>query len=491
MELQIKTGDLIKDIFRNNWEETFIFDSINSRDYTYQEFFELVLEIKQNLEKRNIKKNEAICSILPNSVELIALYFAALLLEITVVSIDPNRGIEEIKQMCSVRECKFYFGKNLDINKKFEPISNLIKNKIFNSVDKNALDIFVGLNYNSLFTITFTSGSTGIPKGVMHSFNNFVKSSLLFKNRFEFSKNDIFYHNLPLSYIGGLLNLLILPFVSESKIVLGQQFSISNIPNFWDIPIKYSVTTFWFIPTIIGLLLKLDRGNEGIEFSTKNKIIGLVGTAALRGDVKRDFEKKYHIKLFESYCLSETFFVTTNYEGNDRKNRVGKLIDEAKISFDKDNEILIETPSMFLGYVGLDNNQFFDNKGRYFSGDLGILDTDGFLQITGRKKDLIIKGGFNISPKKIEDFIMDLGVLEQVVVLGFDDLYMGEKIVCFFITKKINYNDDLKAINKQIITRLGQDYKVDEFKKLDSIPRTTSGKVNKPIIRNYYKNQFG
>ena len=165
MELQIKTGDLIKDIFRNNWEETFIFDSINSRDYTYQEFFELVLEIKQNLEKRNIKKNEAICSILPNSVELIALYFAALLLEITVVSIDPNRGIEEIKQMCSVRECKFYFGKNLDINKKFEPISNLIKNKIFNSVDKNALDIFVGLNYNSLFTITFTSGSTGIPKG--------------------------------------------------------------------------------------------------------------------------------------------------------------------------------------------------------------------------------------------------------------------------------------------------------------------------------------
>ena len=143
---------------------------------------------------------------------------------------------------------------------------------------------------------------------------------------------------------------------------------------------------------------------------------------------------------------------------------------------------------MFLGYVGLDNNQFFDNKGRYFSGDLGILDTDGFLQITGRKKDLIIKGGFNISPKKIEDFIMDLGVLEQVVVLGFDDLYMGEKIVCFFITKKINYNDDLKAINKQIITRLGQDYKVDEFKKLESIPRTTSGKVDKPIIRDYYKN---
>ena len=97
--------------------------------------------------------------------ELIALYFAALLLEITVVSIDPNRGIEEIKQMCSVRECKFYFGKNLDINKKFEPISNLIKNKIFNSVDKNALDIFVGLNYNSLFTITFTIWESISPNG--------------------------------------------------------------------------------------------------------------------------------------------------------------------------------------------------------------------------------------------------------------------------------------------------------------------------------------
>ena len=403
MEFEIDTGNLVKGIFERNWEDVFIFDSLNSKNYTYKEFFELVLKIKRGLEKSELKEGDAICTILPNSIELVGLYFAALLLQITIVSIDPNHGIDVIKQMSSIKKCKKYFGHNFDLEQKLEQLSDLLTNEKKISVTKNELEMFTNLNYDSLFTITFTSGSTGIPKGVMHSFNNYVKSSILFKKKFSFSQKNIFYHNLPLSYIGGILNLLILPLISESKIVLAQQFSISNIMNFWSIPIKYSVNTFWFIPTVIALLIKLDRSNAGIEFTEKNNnIIGLVGTATLRGDIKTQFENKYNLKLYESYCLSETFFVSTNYSGNDRKDRVGKLIDGVKVSFLHDNEILIETPSMFLGYVGLDNNQFFDNNNRYFSGDLGRLHDDDFLEITGRKKDLIIKGGFNLSPKNYE-----------------------------------------------------------------------------------------
>ena len=138
---------------------------------------------------------------------------------------------------------------------------------------------------------------------------------------------------------------------------------------------------------------------------------------------------------------------------------------------------------MFLGYVGLDNNQFFDNNNRYFSGDLGRLHNDDFLEITGRKKDLIIKGGFNLSPKKIEDFILNLKIFDEVVILGIEEQYMGEKIVCFFCTNKKYFKDELKTINKQIVTRLGRECNIDEFVKLDSMPKTTSGKIDKPKIR--------
>ena len=98
-----------------------------------------------------------------------------------------------------------------------------------------------------------------------------------------------------MSYIGGILNLIILPLISESKIVIDEKFSITKMKNFWEQPIKYSVNTFWFIPTILSLLLKIDRSNDGVEYSGKNNIIGLVGTASLQKDLKTNFQEKYSI----------------------------------------------------------------------------------------------------------------------------------------------------------------------------------------------------
>ena len=291
--------NIFQDIFKNNWNEKFIFDTISSKNYTYEEFFGLVLKIKKKLETYDVKVGENVCSILKNSIELIALFFAAILLKITIICIDPSRGSDEIKEMYSMKKSKLCL-----VNEEFHYsfVNNQVKiNKLLDSneikhITINDLVEFQNLDYDREFTITFTSGSTGKPKGVIHNLKNYVTSSILFNKRFNFSKNDRFYHNLPLSYIGGILNLLFLPFTSESKIILSEQFDISKVSNFWDIPEKYLVNVFWFTPTEISLLLKLDRGNVGIEYCQNKNIIGLVGTASLREDIKIGFEKTHSKK---------------------------------------------------------------------------------------------------------------------------------------------------------------------------------------------------
>lgn len=486
---RLSTGQLLHSIFKNNWEEKFLFDGINDKSFSYEEFFTLVLRYKKKLQEIGLQKNDYVCLLMSNSVELVALYFASLLMQLVVIPIDPTKNKNEINEILSYVNYKTTICDTAD--HQFIPNSINVKNFnnsiLKNDINSNNLDIFIELDYDSLFLITFTSGTTGTPKGVMHSFNNLILSALAFNKKFNFDKKNIFYHNLPMSYMAGILNLIILPFVSESKIVLGERFSISNIATFWDNPIKYSVNTFWFIPTILALLLKLDRGTKGVNYASNIEVIGCVGTAPLSHVTKTAIEEKYNISLYESYGLSETLFVTTNSPRNNNEYSTGQLLEEAELIFCNDDEILINVPWMFLGYINQEKKQFFKN-GKYVSGDIGETTQNGFLTITGRKKDLIIKGGINISPKKIENFINEYNVFNENVILGIEDPYLGEKTVCFFVPKEHPYNENMnKILNLQITTNLGRDYGIDQFVEIEQIPKNINGKVDNSKIREIYK----
>lgn len=482
-----QTAKLVKDIFYKNWNDEFIIDGINHAIFTYEEFWSIVINIKKTFDSLQLQKGDIIVSLMTNSVETVGLYFASLLSGVTILALDVNKGKKEKEEILNQADYKIIISNIHTMD--FEGIINFRETfgnvLTISKIDKKSLDYLDDVNYDDLFSITFTSGSTGIPKGVMHSFNNYVESSINFNNKFNFGRKNIFYHNLPMSYIGGILNLIILPFISESKIVLGKQFDISDMMNFWEIPIKYSVNTFWFLPTVLTLLLKIDRNDIGIKYSKNNKIIGLVGTAPLHNELKKKFEEKYQIPLFESYCLSETFFVTTNFPQSDKSNSPGTILECVDVSFSSENEILVKSPSMFLGYLGIDTSKYFSND-EYFTGDLGKIDEEGFLHITGRKKDLIIRGGMNLSPKRIEDFITNFELFDEHTVIGIPDEIFGEKIVCIFVKQNDFQTENLKILNSKIIEELGKDHKIDEFIQIEQIPKTNTGKVDKPKLRLKY-----
>ncbi len=478
-------NSFLKNIFISNWQKDFIIDGLCEKTFTYKDFWSVVLNYQKYLKNLGLQKGDRICLLMSNSFEFVAIYFASLLLNLTVVPIDPLRGVLEIETMVGLSGCKKVVCDSDRYNFSVE-IINLEDMKInFNellSVEIDCLDVLDDVDFDFLYLITFTSGSTGIPKGVMHSFNNLCKSALSFNKFFNFNDENIFYHNLPMCYMAGILNLIILPLLSGSKIVLGHRFDFSKVLNFWNIPKKYSVNTFWFIPTVLSLLLRLDRGSSGIDYFHKVQPIGCVGTAPLSGTLKKAFEKKYNIKLYESYGLSETLFVSTNSPlVGDKENIVGKLLDGVKLSLDKNEEILISTDWMFLGYLGSKRDAFFR------SGDLGFLDADNFLAIKDRIKNLVIRGGVNISPLRIEKFIETLDVCRECAILGLKDEILGEKIACFFVPKEKSNRDIKKELSSRIHNELGRDYCIDNFFEIDSLPKNVNGKIDRLCLINKYK----
>lgn len=490
MKLNPEIGIFLKKIFMENWNEIFIIDSITDEKFTYCDFFSKVIKFKEKLMNMKLTQKDFLCLIMDNSVNLAAIYFSSLLLGTKVVPIDPYKGNDEINEILDqLDNKKIISDKNIAYN--FLPTSKLTESaKNHRSiVTIDDLNVFDELNSDDIFLITFTSGSTGKQKGVMHSFNNLFQSAISFQQKFDFDKNNIFLHNIPMTYMAGILNLLILPIISQSKIVVTNRTNISNITSFWSIPIKYSVNTFWLIPTVLELLLNLDRGIEGVHFTRKNKITICVGTSSLNVITKKIFEEKYNVELFESYGLSETLFVSTNFLNNNLQSSVGKTLAGVDIQILNDDEIAIKTPWMFKGYFNLNTEDCFIDQ-FFLSGDLGEINIQNFLFIVGRKKDIIIKGGINLSPRKIEEFLHTMHKFNEVTVLGFPSKLLGEKIVCFYVAEKTLSHDDMKKLNKKIIEKLGINYNIDEFIFFNEIPKNLNGKIDKPKIRETFSQKI-
>lgn len=458
----------LTNLFIGQKNEHFAKDILLNKNYTYGDFISLALCYKQYLQEKGVRESGTVCYTAHNSIYSLALYIAVLLLNAKIALIDPLKGEEETKGII----CKA----SPDIVVTFEELSKIEENKKGYSTS-----IFDDIDFKAPFLITFTSGSTGGAKGVLHSFENLFLSAFDFGKLFNLNEKNIFFHNFPMAYMAGVLNTFIKPLIFGSKIVIAPRLSAMSAMHFWDDIIKNDINTFWINPTFVSMLLKLDRGQKGIEYAKGKKITAFCGTAPLDKNIKQKFEQKYGFKLYESYGLSETLFLTTNYPNSDTAGSPGIVLDSVDLKIDDNNEILVKAPWMFLGYLGKDN---FYSGGYFKTGDLGETSTDKSqakrLFITGRSKDIIIKGGVNISPKKISDIVSTL--CSEFAIIGLKDDTLGEKIACFYAGEL-----DEKDINSTILTKLGKDYIIDVFYKLNEIPKNINGKTDKLKLKKEYE----
>lgn len=460
--------NVIDRIMLFNFEQEFISDVCTGVSITYIKFFKKVVEILNT----NIFKNKEIIVIMNNSLELCMLYFASMFSDSIIIPVDPEKPAIEIEQIKREHPgayiiTEFSNGNNL------ENINYICKETI--------IDLFKKIDYDREYLVTYTSGSTGNPKGVIHSAGNLFYSAIAFGEHISYNNEIIMSHTMPMTYMAGILNTIFLPFIFGGKIILLPRFNVKNSMLFWKNIEKYNVNTFWLSPTMLHLLMKIDKGNSIVDYFANRKIWFSVGTAPLSPKLKEEFEKKYKIKIYVSYGLSETLFVTSGNEDTNYNDSVGRVINGAEVYINTDKEILIKVPWIYKGYI---ENREVINKMEtiYKSGDLGML-LENELKVTGRKKDLIIRGGININPGDIENCINKLEDIDEICV-GPVMVNNEERIVCWYSGDDLDEN----KINNVIIEQLGRKYKIDYFRKLKSLPKNLNGKIDKKnLIKGFGK----
>lgn len=489
----------ILDITRINEKRVFILDSLSDREFTYGEFHKLVISICVNLSKHGLKKGDRVAVCLSNSAEFAAIYFAGLYSGMVIIPVNTNLNPREMEFVIRSSHAKIiiysvstkgYINNFLD--KEALALEDIIEDKAHGTFEP-----FAGCRAGDIFVVMYTSGTTQLPKGVAHSIEGMSNNALDFIRHTRVSTEDRFYNVLSMAYMAGFYNLILLPFFAQASVVIGKAFSVETILNFWKAPEKWKVNVLWLVPTILFMLLKLDRGSEGIDYCRKNISKVFVGTAPLPVKLRRDFEEKYGIKVYENYGLSETLFVTTNspqfpvLDGS-----VGKLLSGCSLfivdssgqalSLAKEGEIVVKSSGMMLGYLNSQSGSVEEMKAEqgFYTGDIGYLNSEGYLFITGRKKDLIIRGGINVSPQAVENILMEHEAVQQAAVIGVADPVYGENIAAVVKLKKDYRFEEIKSLLAEYCQRnLSPTQQPYMFFEIEDFPLSSTGKISKEKLR--------
>lgn len=475
--------NIIKEL---DFSQTFICDNFSKRNITYNGFFKQCIALAEHIEK--VVKTESIIVIMENSYELSCLYFAIMMTAKKMLVIDPQKGIEEINRIISnIKSAYLIKDEKVEIDsiEQYEQIK-LIEAVETVSFSGNIQEYFISKLMERSdelpYLVTFTSGTSGVTKGVEHTLDSLFLSALALDKKVSKAEKPVFLHVMPMTYMAGILNSLIYPFLAGAEIVLTERFSVSSARNFWDTVIEYSVNLFWLSPTMLTIIEQLDRGHKGENYCKNNTVVFLIGTAALTEKNRNKFNHRYGVNVHASYGLSETLFISVETENSLKTSEgssVGELLDGVKYIFLGD-EILLDVPWMFLGYTNEKTCEYF-YKQYYLSGDLAKIENNN-LYIIGRKKDLIIKGGMNYSPALIEDVILkSFDSVQECAVIGVNDT-LEEKMCCIYTC--LDCQEDMgNDIRNIVLEKLGKNYYIDYFWKVDSIARNVNGKIDRNYLR--------
>jgi long-chain acyl-CoA synthetase len=274
----------------------------------------------------------------------------------------------------------------------------------------------------------YTSGTSGKPKGVPLTHANLISNAQALIERARLDDSEVFLGLLPMFHAFGLTGSLILPLLLGSEVTYQTRFHPERSAA---VMAERGVSAFIAVPSMFGLLARVkshDRALAGIR-------LPVCGGEALPTAYQAAWRQRFGRDLLEGYGLTETSPVlAVNTPTENRPGTVGKALPGVEVRITgEDNEIQVRGPGVMKGYFNRpeENAAAFTADGWFRTGDMGRLDTDGYLSITGRIKELIIRGGEKVMPREVEDVLCQCpGVLEAAVI-GEPDGDRGEAVVAF------------------------------------------------------------
>lgn len=344
---------------------------------------------------------------------------------------------------------------------------------------------------DDLAAILYTSGTTGRSKGAMLSHRALASNSATLVDTWQFTAQDTLIHALPIFHTHGLFVATNVALMAGAAVRFLPKFDVDAV-----LTAMPNATVLMGVPTFYTRLLKA----EGLADAARNMRLFISGSAPLLHETHDQWRAVTGHAILERYGMTETNMNTSNpYEGDRKAGTVGlplpgvelRIVDKGEtLPNGEIGSIEVRGDNVFSGYWKMPEKtaEEMGRDGWFITGDLGVIDADGYVTIVGRSKDLIITGGFNVYPKEIESVIDDISGVVESAVIGIPHPDFGEAVVAVVVCSDKTLDVDV------ILTQSAEKLAVYKCPKLvifvDELPRNTMGKVQKKTMRETYATSF-
>ena len=342
----------------------------------------------------------------------------------------------------------------------------------------------------------YTSGTTGKPKGVVLSHRAVIAGGEYVSQAHQLTPADRVMAVLPLYHINAQIVTATAPLVHGGSLVLPRKFSASS---YWETVAQHHCTWINVVPTIIAYLLNGETPQQkGLDISRVRFCRS--ASAPLAPAHHRAFEAKFGIGIIETMGLTETAAPCFSNPLDPARRKIGspgrafgnepRIIDaEGRTQPPgQTGEIMVRGDNVMTCYYKnpAETARSLEADGWLHTGDLGHMDADGFVFVTGRLKELIIKGGENIAPREIDEALLKHPALLEAAAVGVPDEAYGQEIVACVVTKP-GQNCSAEELREYCLGTLGQYKTPKEFRFIDDLPKGPSGKVQRLKLLDHFK----
>lgn len=476
------------------------------RSWSYGELDEKVNRLASALRGRGIDRGDVVSWILPNWVEAVIVHHAALRIGAISNPIMPIYRHAETRFILQQAHSKIVivprrfrgFDYVVMIDDIIEDLPNLATVVIVGAESQPANGVSVnfevlldhgrtdpieptGRNANDLALLLYTSGTTSAPKGVLHTHN-----SLDYENRsiIEFygvTPADVVFMPSPVGHIIGVLYGMQLPFMLTIPVVL---LDIWEPGTALELLSAHSCS---FVVAATPFLHGIVHHPNLPETDISALRIFACGGAGVPPELIRVATTALNCVVSRGYGSTECPTVTAS-NASDAPSKWattdGRPVGAAAVRLSDTGELLVRGPEMFVGYLdpALDADAFTDD-GWFHTGDLARLDSDGYVEITGREKDIIIRGGENISAKEVEDLLFEHPKIDDIAIVAFPDPVLGERVCAVAVLVRGEAISLAEITDWLTARRVARQKLPERLLLIDGLPRTASGKVQKFKLR--------
>ncbi|MEQ8665609.1 MAG: malonyl-CoA synthase [Rhodospirillales bacterium] len=473
---------------------------------SYRQFLDLAARFANTITEQGLQPGDRLAMQVPKSAEALAVYVACIQAGVILLPLNTAYTPDELDYFAGNAEPGLVLCDPKSANA-LAPVAEKNGARLltldgtgdgtFIEAAKGRPETFdpVARGADDLAALLYTSGTTGRSKGAMLSHGNLLSNAEALTDIWRFTADDVLLHALPIFHTHGLFVATNITFLAGGSMIFLPAFKtdevIARLPG---------VTSMMGVPTFYTRLLDDDRLTVDLVGHIR---LFTCGSAPLLAETHDAFAARTGHRILERYGMTETNMITSNpYDGARRAGYVGFPLPgvEVRVADPETGKLVangdvgmieVRGPNVFQGYWKMPEktDEEFRDDGFFVTGDMGRIDEEGYVQIIGRSKDLIISGGYNIYPKEIELLIDEQEGVRESAVIGVPHPDFGEGVVGVVVAEN-GADIDVENLMETIRPKIARFKQPKAIFVVDELPRNTMGKVQKAELRSRYNDLF-